>query len=138
MNRNRKASNGLEYHCGSDWNNPTYVAGAPWGCSVAKDGIGVAAAFHDYHQRNRPDFFYVTWLVKKKKTNPPADWACRILFQVGSLKSKDNKRLNDLKLKVINAFQNSNVCSVLLGKGYNLNPGTKCSLLNIRSNKNTT
>jgi hypothetical protein len=136
MNTNTKMSKGLEYESGKDLPNSMYVAGAPWGCSGAKDGIGVAAAFDSYH-KNHPDFFFVTWLVKKQRSNPPADWACRILFQVGSPNHEVNEHLNDLKVEVINTFQNSNVCRFLSGKGYRSNPGTRASLDNIRWNKNT-
>jgi hypothetical protein len=126
----------LEYVSGKDLPNSMYVAGAPWGCSGAKDGIGVAAAFHAYH-KNHPGFFFVTWLVKKQRSNPPADWACRILFQVGSPNHEVDEHLNDLKLEVITTFQSSNVCRFLSGKGFRSKPGTRISHDNIRRNKNT-
>jgi hypothetical protein len=137
MNPNAEISKGLEYESGKDLPNSIYLAGAPLGCSGAKDGIGVAEAFHAYH-RNLPDFFFVTWLVKKQRSTPPADWACRILLQVGSPTHEVNGPLNDLKLKVINTFQNSNVCRLLSGRGYRIKPGTQTSPDNIRRNKNTT
>jgi hypothetical protein len=136
MNTNTKMSKGLEYESGKDLPNSIYVAGAPWGCSGAKNGIGIAAAFDSYH-KNHPDFFFVTWLVKKQRSNPPVDWACRILFQVGSPNHEVNEHLKDIKLEVIDTLQNSNVSRILSGKGYRVNSGTRTSLDNIRGNKNT-
>jgi hypothetical protein len=137
VSSNSTMSKVLEFESGKDQGNSIYLAGAPWGCSGAKGGIGVATAFNGHHY-NSADFFYVTWIVKKPRKNPPSDWACRIIFQVGSPIHDVNEHLNDLKLEVISTFQNSNVCRSLSGKGFRVNPGTMASQGSIMSYKNTT